>query len=231
MAIVRYWILILVAVTAGWAQVSPGMASETDQQWKAVIEAVILEHPALIDARPSVELVSALPRWPRCSAPKAVVVRQGVPVGRVGVALRCPDPRWQGTIQINVSAKRRHLAAARSLQAGATIDGSELISVESDWASVPDDVATDQEQLIGRTLLRSVAAGSPLPLNLVRATSVIKMGERVRVQLSGVNFQVAGEGLALQQGSIGDQVRIKMGNGQIVTAVVVRQGLVEMKVD
>jgi len=65
----------------------------------------------------------------------------------------------------------------------------------------------------------------------VRATSVIRTGERVRVQLSGTNFQVAGEGQALQQGGIGDQVRVKMGSGQTVTAIVVRQGLVEVKVD
>jgi len=223
--------LIVLAVLAGLAQSDPAGASEAESQWRSAIEAVILEHPALVDAKPVVELSSSLPRWPRCTAPKAQVIRQGVPVGRVSVALRCQEPRWQGTVQVFVAAKRTHLAAARALQAGATLEPGELITVESDWGAVPDDVATDQDQLIGRTLIRSVSAGTPLTLNLVRATSVIRTGERVRVQLSGTNFQVAGEGQALQQGGIGDQVRVKMGSGQTVTAIVVRQGLVEVKVD
>lgn len=222
---------VLVATVAGLIPLPSTSASELDVQWKSVVEAVILEHPALVDAKPTVELVSTPPRWPRCQTPRAQLIRPGVPVGRVSVALRCPEPRWQGTVQVFVSAKRSHLAAARSLQAGATIEASEVIAVESDWNAVPEDVATDLEQVLGKTLTRSVAAGSPLSLNLVRATSVIRVGERVRVQLSGANFQVAGEGLALQQGSVGEQVRVKMGGGQVVTAVVVRQGLVELKVD
>jgi flagella basal body P-ring formation protein FlgA len=92
-------------------------------------------------------------------------------------------------------------------------------------------VATDPEQVLGRTLVRSIAAGTPLTLNLVRQTSVIRAGERVRVQMSGSNFVVGGEGQALQAGAVGEQIRVKMGSGQTLSAVVVRQGLVEVRVD
>lgn len=141
------------------------------------------------------------------------------------------DPRWVGSIQVNVSAKRNHLAAVRALQVGSTLDASELVMVESDWSSLPDDVVTEPEQVLGRTLVRSIAAGTPLTLNLVRQTSVIRTGERVRVQLSGSNFVVAGEGQALQAGAAGEQIRIKMGGGQVLNATVVRQGLVEVRID
>jgi flagella basal body P-ring formation protein FlgA len=96
---------------------------------------------------------------------------------------------------------------------------------------LPDDVVTDPDQVLGRTLVRSIAAGTPLTLNLLRQTSVIKTGERVRVQLSGSNFVVAGEGQALQAGAVGEQIRIKMANGQAVSAMVVRQGVVEVRID
>jgi flagella basal body P-ring formation protein FlgA len=141
------------------------------------------------------------------------------------------DPRWIGAIQINVTAKRSHLAAVRALQAGSTLEASEVVTVESDWSSLPDDVATDPEQVLGRTLVRSIAAGTPLTLNLVRQTSVIRAGERVRVQMSGSNFVVGGEGQALQAGAVGEQIRVKMRSGQTLSAVVVRQGLVEVRVD
>jgi flagella basal body P-ring formation protein FlgA len=51
------------------------------------------------------------------------------------------------------------------------------------------------------------------------------------VQLSGSNFVVAGEGQALQAGAVGEQIRIKMANGQAVSAMVVRQGVVEVRID
>jgi len=51
------------------------------------------------------------------------------------------------------------------------------------------------------------------------------------VQMSGSNFVVSGEGQALQAGAIGEQVRIKMANGQAVSATVLRQGVVEVRID
>jgi len=209
----------------------PVIAQERGETWQDVVRSLVSEHPMLAGQSVQVEFPSNLPKLPACKLPRAQIAKQGVPVGRVSVSLRCMDPRWAGGIQINVSAKRSHLAAARALQAGSMLEIAELVMVESDWSSLPDDVVTEPEQVLGRTLVRSIAAGTPLTLNLLRQTSVIKTGERVRVQLSGSNFVVAGEGQALQAGAIGDQIRIKMANGQSVSATVLRQGVVEVRVD
>lgn len=207
------------------------VAQEANESWQESVRTLISEHPMFSGQRVQVEFPSNLPKWPFCKQPRASIAKQGVPVGRVSLSLRCMDPRWVGSIQVNVSAKRNHLAAVRALQVGSTLDASELVMVESDWSSLPDDVVTEPEQVLGRTLVRSIAAGTPLTLNLVRQTSVIRTGERVRVQLSGSNFVVAGEGQALQAGAAGEQIRIKMGGGQVLNATVVRQGLVEVRID
>jgi flagella basal body P-ring formation protein FlgA len=200
-------------------------------EWRAAIEALVTEHPMLAGQDLRIDYPVTLPRWPLCKAPRAQSTRQGVPVGRLSIQLRCSNPRWQGAIQVVVVARRTYYAAARALQAGAVVDADAVVSVEADWASLPEDVVTEPEQVLGRVLVRSVAAGTALTLNLVRLTAVIRVGERVRVQMSGANFVVAGEGVAMQSGGSGEQVRVKMGSGQTVTAVVVRQGLVELRVD
>ena len=206
-------------------------AQEKIEAWQEAIRALIFEHPMLAGQRPQIEFPSSLPKWPACKQPYVQTAKQGVPVGRVSLNLRCLEPKWIGAIQVTVSVKRSHLAASRSLQAGLTLDAAEIVAVESDWASLPDDVVTEPDQVLGRTLVRSIAAGTPITLNLLRQTSVIKSGERVRVQLNGSNFVVAGEGQALQSGAVGDQIRIKMTSGQAVSAVVVRQGVVQVRVD
>ena len=206
-------------------------AQEVAEAWQETVRSLVSEHPMLIGQRVQVEFPSSLPKWPLCKQPRGQIAKQGVPVGRVNVSLRCMEPRWVGNIQINVSAKRSHLAATRALQAGLTIEATEFVVVESDWSALPEDVLTEPDQVLGRKLVRSIAAGTPLTLNLLRQTSVIKLGDRVRVQLSGSNFVVAGEGQALQAGAVGEQIRIKMGSGQSVSATVVRQGLVEVRID
>jgi len=74
-------------------------------------------------------------------------------------------------------------------------------------------------------------AGQAIGLNFLRQTAVIRSGERVRVQMVGTNFTVGGEAVAAQQGSIGESIRVKMANGQSVTATVVKAGVVEIRID
>lgn len=209
----------------------PCDAQERGDIWQETIRSIIAEHPMLSGQSLLIEFPANLPKWPGCKQPRAQVNKQGVPVGRVSLSLRCMDPRWLGTVQVTVVAKRSHLAASRALQAGSTLEAGEFVTVESDWSSVPDDVMTDPDQVRGKTLVRSITAGTPLTLNLLRQTSVIRTGERVRVQLSGSNFVVAGEGQALQAGAVGEQIRVKMANSQVVSASIVRQGVVEVRVD
>ena len=217
----------LLSLMLAWSAI----AQERTELWQDTVRALISEHPMLAGQNLQIEFPSSLPKWPPCKQPRGQIAKQGVPVGRVSVSLRCMDPRWMGAIQVSVSAKRSHLAASRALQAGSTLDAGEFVMVESDWSSLPDDVVTEPDQVLGRTLVRSIPAGAPITLNLLRQTSVIRAGERVRVQLSGSNFVVAGEGQALQAGAVGEQIRIKMANGQAASATVVRQGVVEVRVD
>ena len=155
--------------------------------------------------------------------------------GRAGRTRECKPALYGPALDGRYSGERecqtQSSGSLKSAAGGSTLDAGEFVMVESDWSSLPDDVVTEPDQVLGRTLVRSIPAGAPITLNLLRQTSVIRAGERVRVQLSGSNFVVAGEGQALQAGAVGEQIRIKMANGQAVSATVVRQGVVEVRVD
>jgi len=49
--------------------------------------------------------------------------------------------------------------------------------------------------------------------------------------MTGSNFTVSGDGVAMQQGAVGESLRAKMASGQIVTGIVLRAGLIEVRVD
>jgi len=51
----------------------------------------------------------------------------------------------------------------------------------------------------------------------------------VTVRLVGQAFQVSAEGSAQQAGGVGDTIRVKMPDGKLVSANVVRAGHVDVK--
>jgi len=200
-------------------------------EWESAIEQAIAEQPALAGQPFEIAWPAPRPKWPACADPKIQLRPGAKPVGRIALGLSCDAPRWRGAVQITVSARKRYLAAARPMSIGSVVTDADVTIIEGDWSSLPDDVLTEPEQAVGRTISRAVVTGQAIGLNFVRQTAVIKSGERVRIQMVGSGFTVGGEGVASQQGSTGDLIRVKMANGQVVTAVVVRSGLVEVRID
>ena len=191
----------------------PPVQQSADEIWEKAIEAAVGDQPAL-EGRAF-----------------GLTLPEKRPVGRLSLSLRCDAPRWIGALQVLVSARRSHWVTTKALSQGTILAESDVVLTESDWASLSEDVVTELDQVLGRTLNRSVSAGQALGLNFVRQTAVIKTGEKIRVQMTGSNFTVSGDGVAMQQGVVGESLRAKMASGQIVTGTVVRAGLIEVRVD
>ena len=224
--------LCLLFPVPGSVQTKSGSGlSDADQAWLPTIEAAIAELGRFSNTKTVVIFPEKLPKWPTCKLPRAMPGTGSTTTGRFPVSLRCDAPRWVGQLVVQVEATKRHFVAARAMQAGAILSESDFAEAESDWTKVPDDLAVEPDQLIGRTLVRGIQQGQTLTLNFVRQTAVIRTGERVRVQMAGTNFTVTGDGVAAQQGAVGESIRVKMVSGQIVTATVLRPGVVELKLD
>jgi flagella basal body P-ring formation protein FlgA len=202
---------------------------EAGQEWLTMIQKTVsdrfvqmgyfdIEVPSLVSS----------PRWVACNAPVTKVRQINRPTGRVYLTLECLKPRWQSQTDVLVKAKRSVVVALRSLSHNTLIEPNDVSQVEIDWTTVGDDVVTDIESVVGKTLGRSIALGQVLTLNSVRQTAVIRNGELVRIEMVGPSFVIGGEGVALQQGSTGQAIRIKMKSGQVVLAVILRPGLVRV---
>jgi flagella basal body P-ring formation protein FlgA len=73
--------------------------------------------------------------------------------------------------------------------------------------------------------------GSPLGLNDLKESSVIKVGDPVRLVLSGKDFEVSGEGIAQTSGMIGDMVRVRLADGQVLQGKVLRPSVVRVTIE
>ena len=73
--------------------------------------------------------------------------------------------------------------------------------------------------------------GSPIGLNDLREASVVKVGDPVRLVLTGKDFEVSGEGIAQTAGMIGDMVRVRLADGQVLQGKVLRSSVVVVLIE
>ena len=73
--------------------------------------------------------------------------------------------------------------------------------------------------------------GSPLGLNDLKESSVVKVGDPVRLILIGKDFEVSGEGIAQTAGMIGDMVRVRLADGQVLQGKVLRSSVVVVLIE
>lgn len=86
----------------------------------------------------------------------------------------------------------------------------------------------DANQLVGMTVRRSISAGSLLKNADVVRPIVIKKGTPITITLVAGSMKLAAAGLALENGSIGDLVKIEnLQSGKVIDAKVIGLGQVE----
>jgi flagellar basal body P-ring formation protein FlgA len=150
--------------------------------------------------------------------------------GRSRIGLRCVDgrARWNVTLPVTVQVFSQALVAATALPAGAELAQAQLQSAEIDIAAEAGQIFTDVSLLDGRTLQRPLAVGEAVRSHDLKQRRWFAAGDRVQVLASGRGYAVAGEGLAMEPGLDGQDVKIKFENGRTLIGRAVGERRVEV---
>lgn len=95
-----------------------------------------------------------------------------------------------------------------TLQAGALIGARDLEIVDIADAGLPRDAILRQEDLIGMTPRRMVAAGKPVRTGEIESPRMVTRGDTVTMIFQGGGLQLTTQGKALEHGAKGDQVHV-----------------------
>ena len=163
-----------------------------------------------------------------CPAPQAFLMPGSRAWGKTTVGVRCAAPVWTVYIQAQVSVTADYIASAMPLAQGQTIEASQLVAVKGDLTTLPAGIATDIEQVVGRSVNVSLPSGTPLRLDTLRSKPVVLAGQVVRVVSNGNGFSVASEGRAIASASEGQPVQVRTAGGQQISGVARNGGLVEV---
>jgi len=149
--------------------------------------------------------------------------------GRTNLSVRClAQDGWSIFVPVQIHVVADYIIAARPLAQGQTISGDDLARRHGDLSDLPSGVLTDERQGIGRTMLVSIAAGRPLRGDMVRQPLVVQQNQMVRVVSRGAGFQVSNEGKALNNGTDGQVIQVRLANGQVVSGIARAGGVVEV---
>jgi len=114
------------------------------------------------------------------------------------------------------------------LAQGQAVEASQLVTLQGDIAALPNGVATDMAQVIGKTPTVSLPAGVPLRLDNLKAKPVVQQGQMVQLVTAGKGFRVSAEARAIGTAGEGQVVQVRTPRGAIISGTARAGGIVEV---
>jgi len=141
--------------------------------------------------------------------------------GRTTVGVRCAGAKpWTLYLQAQVSIEATYYLAARQIEPGSVVTTEDLLARNGDLSNLPRAIITDPSQAVGAVALARISAGMPLRQDLLKSASAVTIGQMVRVVAQGQDFTISSEGSVMNNASPGQQVRVKMAGGQVISGIV-----------
>ncbi|KAF0804097.1 flagellar basal body P-ring biosynthesis protein FlgA [Alcanivorax xiamenensis] len=139
-------------------------------------------------------------------------------LGPVTVGVRCDGQvRY---LQARVSARGRYWAAAQNLDAGTILEKDDLRAREGDLSTLPRRTVTDLDQLVGKELTRPLNAGMVLQDSVLRVRPLVRRRQPVKVEAMGTGFRIERAAHALEDGALGERIRVRLPDRRVLTVVV-----------
>ena len=148
--------------------------------------------------------------------------------GRSRLGLRCVQGtvHWNVFLPITVHAFGPAWVVQGNIPAGKTLSTEDAIPAEVDWAEDSAPVFANAQDFIGMVAARPLTSGQALRQNMVRPPALFTAGSPVQVLVNGGGFSISASGKAMNAAGEGQQVRVRMDNGRLVSGTVNANGVV-----
>lgn len=111
-------------------------------------------------------------------------------------------------VSFQLERLRRVVVAARALLQKRLIGESDVRMETRSGTQIPPGALTELPDAVGREIIRETAAGEVLTTQMVRLPIAVRRGTPVLVLLDGPGFRITARGMALEEGSVGQMIRV-----------------------
>ncbi len=211
--------------------ISGALAQQPPAPVQRVVESLLQRESASLpgNAVITVTPLDAANQLPPCAALDAFLPAGTRAWGQISVGVRCSAPvNWTVYVTARVAVMTQYLVIAQPISAGQIIGPNDIASTHGDLAMQPAGTMTDAAQAVGQRARYAVASGQTLRADMLRLPHAVRQGSNVKIVGIGSGFQVTNEGRALNNAAEGEEVRVKLRTGQVVTGTARGGGIVEI---
>ncbi|MEH6470267.1 MAG: flagellar basal body P-ring formation chaperone FlgA [Halopseudomonas sp.] len=165
-----------------------------------------------------------------CAAPITFSSSRPIKAGSFTLKASCDYPRhWTRYLRGDIKLFRNVLVSARPLSKGQHLQAGDMRLASINQANLRDGYYSRPQQIIGYQLNRSLPDNRPLTPKLLTPPTLIHQGDTVTIQAGSNGITVEMTGIALEAGSLGQQIRVENSkSGRTIKANVISQGKVKI---
>lgn len=221
----RYWKVLILLASISMACVSYVQAN--DDHLIQRVHQFLYEETQALGEEVVIDLRPPSPHLPVCVQPEPFLPNANqAPLGRVSVGVRCgEDSRQVRYLQAQIDVIGDYVVAARDIERGTLITSEMLSERGGNLGDLSAQALTAEEEIVGKVAQRPIRSGSAFLAHYLQAPHLVERGQRVTVIAQGAAFRVSREGEALENGALGERIRVRFGSREIMTARVTDQGI------
>ncbi len=165
---------------------------------------------------------------PACATLEAFLPSGTQLMGKTSIGVRCTGkPGWSIYLQANIKVSVDMLVAKRPLAQNTVLSASDFTTQTGELGQ--PGVLTDPAQAVGKTLKFGIGTGQVLRQDMLRAPYVVTQGNTTEIRILSEGFSVRSSGQALNSGSAGQIVQVRMPTGQVLSGAADADGAVEVR--
>ncbi|QLE96689.1 flagellar basal body P-ring formation protein FlgA [Neptunomonas phycophila] len=164
----------------------------------------------------------------KCSNLSFPIPKALPPGGRLTLRVSCSDPQtWHTYVAAKVIAIAPVAYTARAIAKGSSITAKDIRFVKDNLATLNRGYFRDPAQVIGLKARRSLSPNTALTPQLLEAALLVNKGDSVIIQAQISGLSIRTQGVALEDGSLGEQIDVMNSRSQkVIRAYVISRGVV-----
>ncbi|MBA0204450.1 flagellar basal body P-ring formation chaperone FlgA [Pectobacterium aroidearum] len=163
-------------------------------------------------------------QWPQCEAPQITLPGNTKMWGNVSLSIRCGQQRR--FIQTEVQVTGNYVTSSRPINRGTTLTEKDMSLTKGRLDLLPLRPILTLQGAQGAVLLRDLTPGQVITASMIRRAWVVKAGQSVQIIAQGEGFTINGEGKAMNNAAVGQAVRVRTANGQIISGITNEDGII-----
>ncbi len=171
--------------------------------------------------------VKSLGRLP-VSAPEKIIVQKG-PIGKsVFEFIYRSDKNIM--VKANVQAFDQIVKSRRPFKKGHVVDQSDLYIARMNIRKMPKSAMKNPDEIIGKSLRRSVVANIPLVEGMIEHSQVVKRGKRIVIVINHNGLNITAAGKTKEKGYVGKVVKaVNISSRKVITGILIDENTVKVE--